>query len=94
VITGGGKNWPRVFPIWLVELVVIVLNFTETVDDIAEQQVELRNLAVSCLIEIGEHLIDDEVLCFRTSRATAVARGVEDNLIVLLDIGDRRCVIP
>jgi hypothetical protein len=80
MIAGGREDGRRVVAVRLVELVVIVLSFSEAVDDVSQQKVELRHLLRLTLFEVSQQLIDDLVLAYRPACAATVAQGMEDDL--------------
>src|ERR1700722_1752954 len=81
MVTGCGQNRRRIIAVRLVELVVVVLGVTETVDDVAEQQVKLWDLARLGLAEVTEQLVDHLILRRRTGGAAAVSESMKYQLL-------------
>ena len=81
IVIAGDREYRRgIVPIRLVELIVIVLRFTEAVDHVAQQQVKLRHFFGVGFLEIGHHFVGDQVLSLGAARAAAIARRVKHDL--------------
>jgi hypothetical protein len=87
LIAGHRQDRSGVVAVGLVELVVEVLRLVEAVDDVPEQQRELRHLARSALGEVPHHLVGHLVLRGRSARAAAVTGGVKHQLSAGADRG-------
>ena len=73
VIACRGENRRRIVSIRFVELIVIILRFAEAIDDVAEQERELRNFFRIALRKVAHEFIGDVILCFRPDGASAIA---------------------
>src|ERR1700734_1639687 len=81
-----------VVPVGFIELIVIVFSLTKIIDDVSEQQSELRNLLRFGFREIADHFVGDFILCPGATSAAAVTRCVKYDLAILLDGIDRTLV--
>src|SRR5271163_4159625 len=61
MIAGDRQDRSRIVPVRFVELIVVVLHLTETIDHVAQQQIELRDFAGLSFLEITNHLVGDHV---------------------------------
>src|SRR5208283_5465366 len=80
MVSGDRQYRGLIVPVRLVELVVVILRLAEAVDDVSEQEIELRNLLRIALGEIRGHLVGDLVLVLRAARAAAIAGGMKNQL--------------
>jgi len=92
VVARAGEDGRGVVAVGLVKLVVVILAFAEAVDDVAQQQRELRYLGGVGFGEVGGHLVRDFVLRGRACDVAAIARGVKDELPGRRDRIDRLLV--
>ena len=88
MIAGRRQHRRVIVPVRLIELIVIVFGLAEIVDDVAEQQGELRDLQRLGFLEVANHLVGYFVLGLGPARAAAIAGRVEHDLSVLLNRRD------
>src|SRR5271155_2135167 len=92
VIAGDREDRSRIVAVRFVELIVVVLHLAETIDHVAQQQIELRDFAWFTFLEITHHLVGDHVLGLRTASAAAITGGMEYDLTRARDLADRGCI--
>jgi hypothetical protein len=59
VVAGDRENGSGIIPIVIVELIEVKLGFAEVVNDVAQEQAELRNFLGDGFVEIAHHFVCD-----------------------------------
>jgi hypothetical protein len=90
VISGDGENRRRIVAIGIVKLIVIVLRFTEAVNNVAQVIEERWNRFRIGLVEIADQPVGDQILVIGSASAAGVADGVKHNLTGALDLRNDR----
>ena len=80
VIAREGDDRRRIVAIGLVELVVIISRLAEIIDHVAKVKEELRHVHRRFLVEVGGHLVGDQLLIPRAADRTGIADRVKDQL--------------
>ena len=80
VVARGREHRRRIIAIRFVKLIVVILGLAEVVDDVTEQEGELRNFCQSSLGKIGNHFVRDLILRLRPPGTSTIAGRMKHDL--------------